>query len=164
MPQLDVTEHQVCSGCGCRTRCNLSGTSQTDEVHRRLCIDGPFRVKLMPRARPTHVATARRHWSEIVSLRRKLTLDRVASRDARSPRRSHSLQAVDSHCVPFATSIRNTDTYSSGLSPSRYCGQTPHSPGSARMNYDFDDEWRGWRLRGRHLVSEDGCQSGDCAA
>lgn len=24
------------------------------------------------------------------------------------------------------------------------------------MNFDFEDEWYGWRLRGRHLVSEDG--------
>ena len=24
------------------------------------------------------------------------------------------------------------------------------------MNIDFDGEWYGWRLRGRHLVSEDG--------
>lgn len=24
------------------------------------------------------------------------------------------------------------------------------------MNLDFEDEWYGWRLRGRHLVSEDG--------
>lgn len=24
------------------------------------------------------------------------------------------------------------------------------------MNFDFEDEWSGWRLRGRHLVSEDG--------
>jgi hypothetical protein len=24
------------------------------------------------------------------------------------------------------------------------------------MNYDFEDEWHGWRLRGRHLVSQDG--------
>ncbi|MEI2455335.1 DUF3653 domain-containing protein [Lysobacter firmicutimachus] len=24
------------------------------------------------------------------------------------------------------------------------------------MNHDFTDEWYGWRLRGRHLVSEDG--------
>ena len=24
------------------------------------------------------------------------------------------------------------------------------------MNLDFEDEWYGWRLRGRHLVSDDG--------
>lgn len=24
------------------------------------------------------------------------------------------------------------------------------------MNLDFEDEWYGWRLRGRHLVSPDG--------
>jgi hypothetical protein len=24
------------------------------------------------------------------------------------------------------------------------------------MNIDFDGDWYGWRLRGRHLVSEDG--------
>lgn len=24
------------------------------------------------------------------------------------------------------------------------------------MNFDFEDEWYGWRLRGRHLVSADG--------
>ncbi|MDI9239853.1 hypothetical protein QLQ15_13155 [Lysobacter sp. LF1] len=24
------------------------------------------------------------------------------------------------------------------------------------MNFDFEDDWYGWRLRGRHLVSEDG--------
>jgi len=24
------------------------------------------------------------------------------------------------------------------------------------MNLDFEDEWYGWRLRGRHLVSNDG--------
>ena len=24
------------------------------------------------------------------------------------------------------------------------------------MNFDFEDEWYGWRLRGRHLVSPDG--------
>jgi hypothetical protein len=24
------------------------------------------------------------------------------------------------------------------------------------MNADFEDEWYGWRLRGRHLVSQDG--------
>ncbi|MGO4222202.1 hypothetical protein AB4Y64_10160 [Lysobacter sp. TAF61] len=24
------------------------------------------------------------------------------------------------------------------------------------MNYDFEDDWYGWGLRGRHLVSEDG--------
>lgn len=24
------------------------------------------------------------------------------------------------------------------------------------MNIDFDDEWSGWRLRGRYLVSDDG--------
>lgn len=24
------------------------------------------------------------------------------------------------------------------------------------MNLDFEDEWNGWRLRGRHLVSDDG--------
>lgn len=24
------------------------------------------------------------------------------------------------------------------------------------MNFDFEDEWYGWRLRGRHLVSDDG--------
>lgn len=30
-------------------------------------------------------------------------------------------------------------------------------PGAlACMNIDFEDEWYGWRLRGRHLVSEDG--------
>ncbi|GAA5073771.1 DUF3653 domain-containing protein [Lysobacter panacisoli] len=24
------------------------------------------------------------------------------------------------------------------------------------MNFDFENEWYGWRLRGRHLVSADG--------
>ena len=24
------------------------------------------------------------------------------------------------------------------------------------MNYDFEDEWSGWKLRGRQMVSDDG--------
>ncbi len=151
----------VAPGATCPGQAQSDRRGPSPSLHRwRTCSRPSGSSSCRGPARPR--CPARRPWSKIVSLRRKLALDRVAGWHAGTPCRNHNSQAFDSHWFFPATSIRNTDNGDAGFSDyaavtsRRYRWQTPHSPGSACLNIDFEDEWYGWRLRGRHLVSEDG--------